>query len=506
MKKTLGIIASLLFLSTASFMMTGCADRGCCDYTPVCCDPCGEEPPCECLPKCKHSNTAEYCCLDGITVRAMNPRMCMLGEEYPLEFCIEACKDVCDVVVKTTLPDGVEYKRSSPEAEVNGKTLTWNIGSMKCGESIPGKIWVKCNCEGEQCACFCATATPVRFCSLLCAHPSLRCQKCGPEEVCLGDEVNYRITVTNRGSCAAEDVVVTDNVPAGLEHRSGMKQLVYKLGSLKPCECREVNVSLCAAERGTFCNTAVVTSCNADTVSCHQSTRVIQMGIDITKTGPKEMQLGKNADYQITVTNTGDKSFHNVVVTDHAPRATSIVAANGATICENEAVWRLKELKAGESQNFTITLTTCTTGCHTNRVGVQTCEGCSDCAEFTTRWIGRPALNMCISETEDMLCIGDGTRYVITVTNQGSEPDDNVKLVLRFPDAIKPTEIISGSNGVIDGQTVTFGPLNNFGARQTMTFRVDATAQASGDARVIAELTSDAFRTPIISQESTVIN
>src|SRR5581483_2247279 len=100
----------------------------------------------------------------------------------------------------------------------------------------------------------------------------------------------------------------------------------------------------------------------------------------------------------IVVTNTGDKPLTEVVVTDNAPSSTSIVSAPGAAVCGNQAVWKLRELKPSEKVSFTISLTTCTPGCFTNRVSVTDCQGCNDCAEFTTRWRGRPALTVCICD------------------------------------------------------------------------------------------------------------
>lgn len=551
MRKQLGIFASLLLLTATALLWVGCSGNRCatpceqvcqpvcqpvcppakpvcpppcapvCQPAPVCppacppacpppcpppCPVCPPEPFCKPVGKCHFPSSNELCCRDGITVKARNQKMCMLGEQYPLEFDVHACDDVCDVVVSTHLPDGVSYVRSQPEAKVEGSKVTWYYGPMRKGECRPGKIWVKCECEGEQCACFCATATPVRFCSLLCAKPVLVCDKCGPDEVCPGDPVHYTITVSNRGSCTAEDVVVTDNIPDGLEHSSCQRTLTFKLGCLEPCQTKKVNVCLTAVKRGKACNTAVVTACNADTVSCQYCTLVCQQCIDISKIGPKEQQIGKNADYQIVVTNTGDKPLTEVVVTDNAPSSTSIVAANGATVNGNQAIWRLKEMKPGEKVTFTITLTTCVPGCFTNRVGVTNCQGCNACAEFTTHWKGRPALNVCICDTEDPVCIGEPTSYCITVVNQGSESDSNVVVTVRFPEEITPIGTTGDSQGTVSGQVVTFAPYNNLNPRQTLRYRVDARAKKSGDARVVVEVSSDSIRTPIVQQESTIVN
>jgi uncharacterized repeat protein (TIGR01451 family) len=532
MRKQLGILTSFLFVSAMALVGFGCADNR--YSTPVCeqpcmptpCQPMGAVPsqpmcaaPCAPMPsacgsgnecrlpvKCKHPSNNQLCCYDFITVTASNPKMCLLGDQYPLDFDVKACDDVCDVVVTTHLPEGVSFIKSTPEAKVEGRKLTWNFGSMQKGECRPAKVVVKCECEGELCACFCATATPVRFCSLLCAKPILTCHKCGPEEVCPGDPVNYTITVTNKGTCTAEDVVITDNIPPEMEHSSCQKTLAFKLGSLEPCQTKTVNLCLTAVKRGNTCNTAIVSACNADTVSCQWCTCICCCGVDIIKTGPKEVAIGKNADYQITVTNTGDKPLTEVVVTDMAPNMTSIVAANGASITANQAMWRVKEIKVGEKVNFNVTLTTCTPGCFTDKAGVTTAQGCNACSEFTTRWKGRAALNVCIVESEDPICVKEHTTYTVDVVNQGSEDDNKVNVVVRFPAELKPVRAYGDTAGTISGQTVTFAPSGTLRAKQSMKYRVEAEGVASGDARVNVEVSSEAIKTPIMQQASTIVN
>lgn len=551
MKKQLGIFASLVFLGISALLWTGCSnnyqnDCGapcppiCEPCKPICPPPCAPvcqepckpvcpppckpmcpppcapvcPPPCQpaCPPKCAAPlkpckfGPAGECACNGVTVRAKNPKMCMLGDQYPLDLEITACCNVCEVTLTTTLPEGVTYLRSQPEAKLDGRILTWQFGSISQGQTIPARIWLKCEREGDICTCFCVKATPVAFCALLCAKPVLVCEKCGPAEVCPGDPINYTITVTNIGTCTAEEVVVNDILPEGIEHASCQRALNFKLGSLEPCQTKKVNFTVTACKRGKITNTAIVTACNANQTSCECTTCVCCCAVECQKVGPKEVPVGQNADYQITVTNTGDKSLHEVVVTDSAPSATSIVAAPGASICGKQAVWKVKELKAGEKATFNATLTTCTPGFFTNKVAITNCEACNSGCECGTLWKGRPAYDMCIESSDNPICVGETTRFKIIVTNKGQEYDTNVNVVATFPSELAVVSASGASAAKVGGQTVTFAPFANLAPRQTLEYYITVQANAAGDLRPKVQVSSDFIKNPITDEESLIVN
>jgi len=430
----------------------------------------------------------------------------MLGDQYPLDFEVIACCDVCEATVSTVLPEGVTFMRSQPEAKVEGRKLTWDFGSLSKGQIIPARVWLKCEREGELCACFCVKATPMAFCSLLCAKPVLVCEKCAPEEVGPNEPINYTITVTNIGTCTAEDVVITDMIPAGLEHSSCQKTLVFKLGNLEPCQSKKVNFTLTTCQRGNYCNTAVVSACNANQTSCEACTCVACCAIECEKVGPKEIIVGQNADYQVTVVNTGDKVLHEVVVTDSAPSATTIVTAPGANISGKQAVWKLRELKPGEKVTFNTTLTTCTPGYFVNQVHVTTCEGCSTCCEAGTTWRGRPALEVCVTSSDNPICASETSRFKVTVVNKGQEYDSNVNVTVNLPSELVPVNASGASSGQINGSTITFAPLPSLAPRQTAEFYFTVKANSAGDFRPEVRVGSDSLRSPIVQQESLIVN
>lgn len=483
-----------------------------CRPCPPACKPCPPScdnycpPRCACpLKPCEHGPQGECAC-NGVTVRALNPKMCMLGDQYPLDIEIHACCDVCDVTITTTLPEGVSYMRSQPEAQVDGRKLTWKFGHISKGQCVPARIMLKCEREGDLCTCFCVNATPVAFCALLCAKPVLVCEKCAPAEVGPGEPIPYTIHVTNIGTCTANEVVVIDNLPDGVEHASCQRTLTFRLGSLEPCQTKKVNFSVNACKRGNICNTVVVTACNANQTSCEACTCVACCQIECNKVGPKEVPVGQNADYQITVTNTGDKTLHEVVVTDTAPSATAVVAAPGGNISGKQIVWKLKEIKAGEKVTFNATLTTCTPGFFSNRVHVTNCEGCNACCEFGTHWKGRPALDTCIEASDNPICVGETSRFKVVVMNKGQEYDSNVNVVVNLPAELEVVDASGATSAQVNGQTVTFAPFPNLAPRQTLEYYVTVKANGRGDLRPKVQVSSDFIKNPITQEESLIVN
>lgn len=517
MRKQLGTLMSLMIFCATALLAVGCSgfNRGGgegCYYDASAgynwnsdCEPICPEGPKQCGPSREQVIASDITC-DGVQVIAKLPNMCLLGDQFCLDLEVHALRDVCDVTIGTTLPEGVQFIRSEPDAFVDGSKLEWTLDHLRNGECQNVRICLRCEREGAACTCFCVSATPVAFCTLVCARPILCCEICGPEEACPGDCLNYTICVTNRGTCTAYDVVVVNQVPDGLEHSKGQSCLTYKLCELAPGQTKRLNICYRACKRGRITNTASVSACNADSCSCECSCTVCKYCCEVVKEGPKEVRIGQNADYDIHVTNVGDRPLTEVNVCDMAPSGTSIVSANGAHISGNRALWQIDELRPGETVTLPITLTTCCPGYYCNRVSVNNCQGACCSAECPCRWRGTPALNVCVLDLTDPVCIGDNTSYRIQVTNQGSEPDENVRVTVRFPREVAPISARGATGGTISGSTVTFAPYSPLGARQTVDFYVEARAHEAGDARIKVEVMSDSITTPIVQEESTIVN
>ena len=225
----------------------------------------------------------------------------------------------------------------------------------------------------------------------------------------------------------------------------------------------------------------------------------------MVKTGTKEQYAHKVADYDIVVTNTGDTSLTNVVVTDTPPTGTKVLKTQpGASEVGGNLVWNVAELKAGEKQTFSVSLTSPVAGTLCNRVNVNSAEGVNGQAEACTLSVGHPALLIEVVDTVDPLLPGESTTYIIQVKNQGTAPDKNVGITARFPANISPSTVSGSTAGKIEGKVVTFPPVPVLEPKQVVEWRIEAKAEVSaGDSRLKVELRSDLLKTPVVEEEST---
>ena len=430
------------------------------------------------------------------------PAEASLGAEFVSELTITAQGCAANVVVRDTLPSGASYVRSEPAATVEGNQLVWNIGNMDAGQTIKGKVVLKADKEGTLVNCATVSADPRVCAQTLVGKPVIAIDKTGPETAVLGQDVTYNIVVKNTGTAAAKNVVVTDAVPTGMSHASGKGELSFDVGDLAPGQSKPLAVTFKANQRGKVCNTATANSSNAGKVSDDACTTVLVPGLKVEKTSTtKEQILGRNADYEIVVSNTGDTTLQNVTVSDLAPVETSIVTAPGATLAGNKATWTIASLAPGAKATQSVKLTSKTAGTHCNTVTASS-GGLSDSAKACTLWKGIAAVLLEVVDDPDPIQVGENTTYTIKVTNQGFADIHNAKIVATFGEQITP---VSSPQGSVSGKTVNFPGVAKIAAKQTVTYTITVKGASVGDSRNKVALTCDELKTPVDEQESTTV-
>ncbi len=427
----------------------------------------------------------------------------MPGVSHPLVVTVTPNENVAQVMVHTYLSDEVDYEKSSPPAHVQGRHLTWSFERMAANEAKELEVWVRPRAEGHQKHCATVQALPIGCVSTFIGQPTLRLTKEGPERSTVGSRVHYRVAVENVGTLVARNVVVTDQVPKGLEGPGKLDSLEYVLGDIHPGELEQIEVELIALRRGRVCNLATAKSDNALQVSDEACTLIVEPRATLTKTGPSKSWVGKTAPYQLTVNNPGDTVLTNIVVSDRAPLGTSIVDAPGASISGDEARWNIASLDPNASRTFTISLKGHESGTRCNEATVTASDGIQEQATFCTEWQGHAALLIEVVDTEDPLLVGSTTTYRITVRNQGTAADHNVFIVAEFPTGLIPVDASGRSKGTIRNQMARFAAYPVLEQGEAIEFFIKVRASATGDHRVKVDLFSDLLKRPVTEEEST---
>ena len=425
------------------------------------------------------------------------PAEASLGAEFVSELTITAQGCAANVIVRDTLPAGASYVRSEPAATVEGNQLVWNIGNMDAGQTIKGKVVMKADKEGTLVNCATVSADPRVCASTIVGKPVITIDKTGPETAVLGQDVTYNFVVKNTGTAVAKNVIVTDAVPEGLAGQA----VTLNVGDIAPGQSKTGSATFKTTRRGKVCNTATADSSNAGKVSDDACTVVLVPGLKVEKTGTKEQILGRNADYEIVVSNTGDTTLQNVTVSDMAPAETSIVTAPGATIAGNKATWTVASLAPGAKATQSVKLTSKTAGTHCNNVTASS-GALSDTAKACTLWKGIAAVLLEVVDDPDPIQVGESTTYTIKVTNQGFADIHNAKIIANFAEQVTP---VSSPQGSVSGKTVNFPVVAKIAAKQTVTYTITVKGASVGDSRNKIILTADEFKTPVDEEESTTV-
>lgn len=179
-----------------------------------------------------------------------------------------------------------------------------------------------------------------------------------------GNTITYTVTVANSAAAtaAAENVTISDTLPAGFTLASNsLPHFEASVGDLAPGASATVSFDVVIGTdvaAGTYVNTAVGDAGNSDPVedTANIDVRIpTVLGVETAATLTVDKTVDKeavNAEglllYTVNVTNVGDATAMNVVVTDTLPQGFTFVA-DGATT----KTFALGDLKPNHSRSIT---------------------------------------------------------------------------------------------------------------------------------------------------------
>ena len=453
--------------------------------------------------------------LDGpqspsITLQKFAPNEIQIGK--PAQFAVKirnvGQSPAEKVIVRDEVPKGTQLIDTTPAAiETNGTEIVWDVGTIQPNEEKTVVMQVMPMEEGEVGSVANVTFAAQASVRTRATRPELVIEHTVPQKVMAGSPVTFSIKISNPGTGAATGVVLEENVPEGLSHPAGT-ELEFEVGTLKPGETRQLELTLQAKSAGVVENVLVCRG-DANLVAEDRSTlEVIAPQLKLALDGPSRRFLERPATFEITIANPGTALAADVEMMAFLPKGMKFKETNNAGVYDaerNAVFWSVAELPAGGSGTVKLVVMPLEAGEQKIRIEGRAEPGLVDMFEHTVMVEGLASLFFELSDSADPIEVGEETFYEIRLVNQGSKSSENIQVQAILPPEMKPLGGDGAARGVVEGQTIKFEPMARLAPKADATYKVRAQAIAAGDHRIRVQILSAEMQQPVTREESTLV-
>ena len=257
-----------------------------------------------------------------------------------------------------------------------------------------------------------------------------------PNKSIVGQESLYKFKITNKGGAAAEQVVMSVEIPVWAEIQTtefniGTTNVTEKNGethvmnwfidNLEPGEEQPFTLNLIPRQRKAL---NMVWDYRFRQTKSQNSVEVLEAALEMTLDGPSEMLSGTDEEYRLRIRNTGNGDAENLNLT--------LVSSSDP---DEEASYPLEILKAGDE----ISLKLRAHAKQQDELEISvTANGPYGLQAETSRKVKvlRPKLKTII-EAPEMQFVGNENEYRIVVQNEGTAPAQNVEIKATIPSTAK---------------------------------------------------------------------
>jgi len=442
-----------------------------------------------------------------IEVEKVAPARVVVGQPFEYAITVKNLTKVslANVIVTDRVPGALNVTGTDPQAQrVGADGLRWALGDLAPRQSKVLRVMGSAAKVESLVVCSEVTYENPETCmQIAVVQPGLKLAKTAPEDVLICDPIRLVFAVSNPGTGDATDVVIRDVLPGGLTTMDGKKELTFELASLPAGASRTFSAEVRAAKTGRYDNTATATASLGLEASAQASTIVRQPVLALTKSAPKMVYLNTRIKYTISVTNKGDAPARETVVTDMLPPGVQFISASDEGRRKGKKIsWDLGTLDVNATRRMSVLVRP--TGLGPVRNIVQATAVCAEgLAEAVTEVRGIPAILLEMIDVRDPIEIGNTETYEITVTNQGSAADNNIRIECILPAGQEYVSADGPTKATAAGNKVSFAPLSSLAPKAKAVFKVTVKALGAGDVRFKVRMTSDMIAAPVEETEAT---
>lgn len=347
----------------------------------------------------------------------------------------------------------------------------------------------------------------------------------------IDDRVIFTVTVRNRGTAPAKNIVVASDFDAGLSHlqaESGATRVEYKgMRELAPGESESVELGFTITQAGEQCQRVTVT---ADGVSVpavdrgcvtvaaaaptERPTLRVEMSRDRIKT------VGEITELKTLVENVGTVPARNLVLDIRSDRQFLVAVERDrdlTPLTDGTLRVQIPELAPGDKREFPVkfrceapSVSACAnatvSGDNDLRYEAESCLEIRPRLEGEGPAAGQSNLRLTITDFGQPTRVGTQTTILVNLDNTGLTSERNIRLLMLFPPGLTvDTTKIQPQNSfqVVNreqGLELQFTPIAELRANEQQRYVIPITPNRAGVSTIMAQYGSDSTPQPLQQQ------
>ncbi len=307
-------------------------------------------------------------------------------------------------------------------------------------------------------------------------RPELKIEKIAPPNATLNQPMVYTIVIRNIGESTANAVVVEDQVPMGTKLSGTIpraeltgKKLIWRLGTVKPGEQKEIQVKVVPVAEGQVGSIATV-NFSAEVAS---RTTIASPKLSLKLTAAPQARVNENVTLNFQISNNGSVDASRVVLRNVIPENLKL-----ADVTERDLEYEVGTIPAGKTQTIQLPLTALRPGKAVNRATITTDGATAAEQQVEINVIGQIVGLSRHGQTNWF--VGRPIEFENRLTNNSLNPTNNTVVVESLPSTV---EFVSASDGgKIDPKqrTVTWH-VPHLDPNQTVALKIKVVPKAIGN-------------------------
>jgi uncharacterized repeat protein (TIGR01451 family) len=467
-----------------------------------------------------------------VTLRMTGPSQASVGvtASYRIDVTNPGGQPATGVVVSDPLPEGLTYLQSNPAAERGvsaaanaASALQWTLNTLQPGETRTIQLDVRPDRAGaiNHCA---SVRTAEGLTGQDCVTTTVRgaaveLHVSGPDKATVGQQVRFALEIVNRSNAPATGLRIRDRYDDGFTHVIGKNPIEVELDPLAAGQTASKGVTFTVVKPGHLCHTfELLTSAGVIQTAqvCLDATAAAatNAAVSVKITGPASAHVDEKALFTIVVTNTGDSKLSNLQITNgfDPQQLEPKTASEGYKQVATGLAWTIAALDPGQTAQRQVDFAcraaaakVCVQATVADASGavIGSDQACMEVQMPEAAAGGK--LNVTVAATSNPIKVGAETKFIVTVSNAGANPERKVALSVTVPDQLQYVEgsTQNPTKANAEGQTVRFEPVLQLDPDKPDRFEVGAKALRAGAATLHVDVTSQTTMQPV-SSETTI--